>query len=215
MGKPVTLHRLRALARLHLDGAAGADEELLGLARDHTEQVADLIGVEHDRLARFLETDRAADGLVAFLRTVPKRNRDRQRRDRKDGASVLARDVAAHAVRDRYEREHLDAARLRRLATTAGYDWLDIPGTSEPRLFPRRLLGNVLRACQSARVSALYTEGDLLHVVYSTPRSRGRFQLQAVREPSRSYGPKRMAGDVVALPFPWLEPREAACREAS
>lgn len=111
--RPLTLAHLRGLASLYRAGVEGADEALVAIVTEHTDEVADLLHLLPERVARLDSHDNAANLLAGTIEAVPrmvKTMRDRALYDAAADRAVRLAQLAEHRSGDVYA---LDVGLLR------------------------------------------------------------------------------------------------------
>lgn len=88
--RPLTLAHLRGLASLYRNGVEGADEALVAVATEHTNEVAGLLHLLLERVARLDSHDNAANLLAGAVEAVPRLVRSRREVAQQDAAASLA-----------------------------------------------------------------------------------------------------------------------------
>ena len=109
----LTLAHLRGLASLYRNGVEGAEDSLLALATERTDEVARLLHLLPERLSRLEEHDDPANLLAGTIEAVPRLVRSRRDRAQCDAAASLAVRLAELAERRHGEGYALDVDLLR------------------------------------------------------------------------------------------------------
>lgn len=176
---------LRALARLHREGAQGTDTELLDLASHRPDDLAKVLGVSHEWVVDALKSDDPVERLVHAIEVAPKRARTSQKNKARARAEHLAVELA-HSARWDGRRLRLDPSALTSLTRTPGYRWLGLPvGDEQVHLFDRTRLGAILRECQKTRIDVLWVDAEELRIEYGTHLGEGAFRLRPLIGPVR------------------------------
>jgi hypothetical protein len=192
------LSSLRTLVRLHRDGVDGTEVQLEALIDEDPDRLTRLINVPGQDVRDIQTSPDRVDVLVDWVTHATRRRSEHQARAQREHAVSLAREVAVRWPH--YDEAHLDLERLDELVSLRSFAWMFFDPNA-PLGFERVLLKRILRGLRSATVHDAILRPEGLHLGYSTPRSRGRFdlKLQALpRDKERLYvpafeGPSRAA----------------------
>ncbi len=172
--RPLTLAHLRGLASLYRSGVEGADEALLSVATEHTDEVAGLLHLLPERVARLDEHDNTANLLAATIEAVPRLVRSRREAAQQDAAASLAVRVAELAEQRPGEVYALDVGLLSNvLALYPGR----VVTFGERGSVSALKLRAILREIRSINATSVLITGEHVVLSYQGDHCRGLIKL--------------------------------------
>ena len=185
----LTITQLRSLVRMYRRGVEGAAEQLRELVQWRPDVVSSLLQVPAEEFAKLMLKDDTADAAATLLEQGDAERRGNAKRDALASARELGDTLSRMADWQGHE-VHLNSVAFRSLIATRARGELvfavadddnpgDNPGNNTERLGALNLgyLRALFRECRACRLTALFIEGDYMHIVYSAQGARGRFRL--------------------------------------